>query len=103
MIEYNNILIPRRLEGRAERWKIIIQRQIQQYIKNGSIGNLNLSMAPIEKLPDNLITVEGYLDLEYSQIESLGNLKYVGHYLDLRDSPIESLGKLEHVIGNLVL
>ena len=61
MIKYNNILIPRRLEGRAERYKILIQRRIQQYIKNGSIGELDLSRSTIEKLPDNLIKVGGNL------------------------------------------
>ena len=55
----NNILIPRRIEGRAERWKMMINRQIQQYIKNGSVGDLNLVETPIEKLPDNLIKVGG--------------------------------------------
>src|ERR1019366_5863451 len=92
-----DILIPRRIEGRAERWKIIIQRQIQQYIKNGSVGNLILNNTPIEILPDNLIKVGGNLYLHKSNIRSLGNLELVGGYIYLNQSKIESLGKLKSV------
>ena len=42
-----NIFIPRRLEGRFEKY-------IQQYIKNGSKGNLDLSNMNLTKLPDIL-------------------------------------------------
>ena len=118
-----NILIPRRLEGRAERYKIIIQRQIQEYIKNGSSGNLYLYKTPIEKLPDNLIKVSGsfwlgrskiktlnnveivktHLDLQDATIESLGNLKEVGHHFSLTNTPIKSLGILEYIGGNFHL
>ena len=99
----NNILIPRRIEGRSERWKIITQRRIQEYIKNGSVGDLNLKDATIEKLPDNLIEVNGYLYLNDSKIQDLGNLKAVKHSLWLQNTPIESLGNLESVGYNLFL
>ena len=98
-----NILIPRRIEGRAERYKILIQRQIQQYIKNGCVGDLDLDGAPIEFLPDNLIKVEGRLDLEDSKIKSLGNLESVGGNVYLNYSKIRSLGKLKSVGGCLNL
>ena len=121
--QYKNLLIPRRIDGRAERWKIIIQRQIQQYIKNGSVGDLDLSNSPIEKLPDNLTKVGGYLNLSHSQIQDLGklesvgghlwlyrtkikflnNLEYVGGSLDLDHTPIKSLGNLKYVGRNLYL
>jgi hypothetical protein len=66
----------------------------------------------------NLVGVEGYLELEYSSIESLGELEFVdgylglfycqniktlgklkkvGGFLDLYDSSIESLGDLQFV------
>ena len=119
----NNILIPRRLEDRKERYKILIQRRIQQYIKNGCIGNLDLTNSSFEKLPDNLIKVGGYLglfnsqikslnnlesvggslDLDYSTIESLGKLESVGEYLDLEHTPIKSLGNLKFVGGDIWL
>src|ERR1017187_1351096 len=99
----NNILIPRRLEDRAERYKILIQRRIQQYIKNGSFGNLWLSNAPIDSLPDNLIKVEGGLILSYSKIQSLNNLESVDGSLDLWYTQTESLGNLKSVGGLLWL
>ena len=99
----NNILIPRRLEDRKERYKILIQRRIQQYIKNGCIGNLDLTNSSFEKLPDNLIKVGGYLRLSETPIKSLGNLKSVSYSLWLVDTPIESLGNLESVGGALFI
>ena len=39
----------------------IIQRQIQDYIKGGSKGNLDLDSTPITSLPDNLTKVGGWL------------------------------------------
>jgi hypothetical protein len=43
------------------------------------------------------------LYLDYSTIESLGNLTSVGNTLLLSQTPIESLGNLKWVGGNLVL
>ena len=48
-------------------------------------------------------TIGGSLDLEFTSIESLGNLTSVGGYLDLRNTPIESLGNLISVGGWLSL
>ena len=98
-----NILIPRRLEDRAERHKIITQRKIQEYIKKGSTGDLNLRNAPIEKLPDNLISIGGGLDMQDSKIKDLNNLESVGGSLDLENSLIESMGHLKTVGGYLFL
>jgi hypothetical protein len=84
----NNILIPRRSpEEREKNYLIAINKQIQEYIKNGSKGDLDLNGSPIEKLPDDLIEVKGNLDLsECKNLKSLNNLKYVKGYLDLSDS-----------------
>ena len=101
--EPKNILIPRRIEGRAERFKIITQRKIQEYIKNGCVGDLNLANTPIESLPDNLIKVGGILWLGRSKIKTLNNLEFVKDHLDLQDATIESLGNLKSVGGNLWL
>src|ERR1039457_3380308 len=97
MIKNNNILIPRRIEERKEKYKIVVQRQIQTYIKNGSVGDLNLRNAPIETLPDNLITVGGTFWLSRSQIKSLNNLESVGGSIYLWSTPIQSLGNLKSV------
>lgn len=52
--EDRNIFIPRRMEDREERYRDIILRKIQNYIKNGSKGDLDLSYTPITSLPNNL-------------------------------------------------
>src|ERR1019366_2511076 len=98
-----DILIPRRIEGRAERWKIIIQRQIQQYIKNGCVGDLYLVNTPIEILPDNLIKVGGSLTLNRSKIKSLNKLEYVEENVSLSETKLQDLGNLKHVGHSLWL
>jgi hypothetical protein len=52
----NEILIPRRSkEERQKNYRIVVQKKIQQYIKDGGKGNLDLSNSPVEKLPNNFI------------------------------------------------
>jgi len=65
-------------------------------------GDLDLRFTDIKSL-GNLQYVGGYLDLQRTGIESLGNLQYVGGYLDLRVTDIESLGNLQYVGGYLDL
>jgi ribosomal protein S20 len=87
------ILIPRRSpEERRKNFIKATQQKIQQYIKNGSKGDLDLRNTPITSLPDNLKQVGGYLDLSNTPITSLpDNLKHVGGYLDLYNTPITKL------------
>lgn len=60
-------------------------------------GNLDLSGTSIKSL-GNLEFVSGYLDLDHcEELESLGNLKYVGESLVLRNTNITTLGNLEYV------
>ena len=54
-------------------------------------------------LPNELTGVDGYLWLEYTQIENLGGLTSVGEYLDLYNTPITNLGNLTSVEGVLDL
>ena len=82
-----NIFIPRRMEDRKERYRDIVLRKIQDYIKNGSKGNLDLSYTPITSLPDNL-TVKGGLNLSYTPITSLPNNLTVGKSLFLHNTPL---------------
>ena len=57
------VLVPRRSkEEREKNFKIATLKKVQEYIKNGSKGSLNLSDTPITSLPDNL-TVRGTLYL----------------------------------------
>ena len=113
----NKILIPRRSkEERAKNWNIELQKQIQQYIKNGSKGNLNLNNTPITSLPAGLIVggslylyntqitslpadlkVEGYLDLRSTQITSLPAGLKVGGNLDLNDTPLSKKYTIEQI------
>ena len=65
-------------------------------------GNLFLQFTPIESL-GNLTSVGGALKLQFTPIESLGNLESVGGNLDLSNTPIESLGNLTSVGGYLDL
>jgi hypothetical protein len=65
-------------------------------------GDLDLQYSPIESL-GNLQFVGGYLSLQDTSIESLGNLKSVGGYLNLAYTSIESLGNLQSVGGDLYL
>jgi hypothetical protein len=65
-----------------------VKSYVDQYIKNGSKGNLIFTDMPITSLPDNLTFVGGNLYLNRSQIESLGKLNSVGENLYLRDTPL---------------
>ena len=54
-----NILTQRRSkENRQKNYLIATYKKIQEYIKNGSNGDLDLSDTPIEVLPNNLKYVE---------------------------------------------
>jgi len=102
-LKEEKILVPRHLETRDEEYKRIFYKKIQDYIKKGSKGSLNLAGVPIIKLPDNLIKVGGDLDLGNSQIQSLNNLQRIEGYLDLGGAPIQSLGNLKFIGENLYL
>lgn len=60
--KYNILKQLRSPEDRKKNFLIATQQKIQQYIKGGSKGDLDLSNTPITSLPDNLI-VGGNLDL----------------------------------------
>jgi hypothetical protein len=82
------ILVPRRSpEERAKNYQIVLQKKIQQYIKDGSKGDLNLRNTPITSLPDNL-KVGGYLYLENTKITSLPDNLSVGGSLNLGNTPL---------------
>ena len=103
LLEDENILIPRRSkEERSKNHIIALQKKIQQYIKDGSRGNLYLNNTPIQSLPDNL-SVGGNLWLTKTPIQSLPNNLSVGGSLDLRYTPIQSLPSDLSVGGSLDL
>ena len=121
----DNIFIPR--GSKEEKDKVLIRRtndKIQEYIRNGFGGDLDLRNSPIKFLPKNLTKVGGSLNLMYSQIEKLPDNLTVNGYLwldycknlqslpnglkvegplDLRYTNITSLPSDLEVGGDLVL
>ena len=101
--EDNKILVPRRsAEERQKNYAIAIQKKIQQYIKDGSQGDLYLYDTPITSLPSGL-NVGGDLYLNRTPITSLPSDLKVGGNLNLRDTKITSLPSGLEVRGNLIL
>jgi hypothetical protein len=99
----SNILIPRRpAEEREKNYGIIIQKKIQQYMKDGGKGDLELPNSPITSLPDGL-SVGGSLNLQNSKITSLPTGLSVGGELNLGNSSIISLPADLSVGGSLFL
>ena len=98
-----SILIPRRSpEERAKNYLIATNRKVQQYIKNGSVGDLDLYNTPITSLPANL-KVGGTLYLSYIKITDLPAGLKVGGWLYLSGTPITDLPADLKVGGNLNL
>ena len=101
--EAEKILIPRRSkEERAKNHTISTQQKIQQYIKDGGEGDLDLSNTPITSLPNNL-KVGGGLYLANTPITSLPDNLQVGGGLYLANTPITSLPDNLQVGGDLNL
>ena len=99
----NKILVPRRSpEEREKNYSIAIQKQIQQYIKDGSKGNLDLRNTPITSLPNNL-KVEGGLFLGGTKIAFLPDNLKVGGSLFSSDTKITFLSDGLKVGRNLYL
>jgi hypothetical protein len=91
ILRENNILIPRRSpEERKKNHQIVIQKRIQQYMKDGSKGDLDLRDLPITSLPPNL-KVGGNLNLTETPIKSLPSGLEVGKSLQLSGTEITSL------------
>jgi hypothetical protein len=87
----NKILVPRRSrEERGKNYQIALQKKIQQYMKGGGKGDLDLYGAPITSLPSGL-SVGGYFDLSNTPITSLPPNLSVGGDFNLSDTPITSL------------
>ena len=101
----DNIFIPR--GSKEEKEKVLLRRtndKIQEYIKNGFEGNLDLRYSPIKFLPKNLTKVGGSLILMYSQIEKLPDNLTVNGKLDLDSCKnLQSLPNGLKVIGELDL
>ena len=89
-------------EERSKNYNIVIQKKIQQYIKDGSQGNLDLYGTTITSLPNGLI-VGGNLNLSNTKIETLPNGLKVGGNLKLKDTLITSLPDDLEVGGSLFL
>lgn len=87
------IFIPRRVdsEDRDKRYMVSIQKQIQNYIKNGGVEDLDFSNTPIQSIPDNLKFVDGRLNLFNTKIKSLPDNLTVNGTLDIRNTKLTKL------------
>jgi len=103
ILKETQILVPRRSpEERQKNYLIATQKKIQQYIKDGSQGDLDLTNTPIQSLPNGL-KVGGDLILSNTPIQSLPKDLKVGGDLNLFNIPIKSLPDDLKVGGNLNL
>jgi hypothetical protein len=102
--ESKSVLIPRRnREERQKNYNIALQKKVQEYIKNGSVGDLDLRDTPITSLPEGL-KVGGNLYLSDTSITSLPKGLIVGNYLDLYNTRrLNSLPEGLKVRGDLNL
>ena len=92
LLESDKILIPRRnKEDREKNHIISIQRQIQNYIKNGDDYDLEFDNTPIQSIPDNLKFVGGGLNLFNTKIKSLPDNLTVDGSLDIRHTKLTKL------------
>ena len=103
LLEQEKILVPRRIEDRAKNYQITTNKEIQQYIKDGSKGDLYLDGTPITSLPDMLKYVGGDLNLYQSKIKSLPDNLKVEEHLVLANTPIEYLPDNLKVKGSILL
>jgi hypothetical protein len=101
--ESSSVLVPRRSkEERTKNHVKAIQQQIQQYIKNGSQGDLDLSNSPVTSLPQGL-KVGRHLYLDGTKITSLPRGLEVRGNLHLSKTPITTLPqdlKVENVYAD---
>jgi hypothetical protein len=101
--EQDSILVPRRSAEERQKNRIIaINKQIQNYIKNGSKGDLDLSNTPITKLPNGL-SVGGSLNLRNTPITKLPDDLSVDGNLNLFNTQITALPDGLKVRGDLGL
>jgi hypothetical protein len=79
----NKILVPlRSKEERSKNYQIATQKKVQQYMKDGGKGDLDLNSTPITSLPSGL-SVGGDLYLSGTPITSLPSGLSVGGDLNL--------------------
>ena len=107
LLKEDNPFVPRggkeRVEAYSLKRKAEIENKIQEYIKNGMEGDLDLFDTPITSLPSNLTKVGGDLILNRTEITSLNNLTKVEGDLYLFRTPITSLPDNLTVEGDLDL
>ena len=104
LLKEDNPFVPKGTpEEREKDYNRITQNKIQEYIKSGMKGDLDLSNTSITSLPSNLTKVGGDLWLFYTKITSLPDNLTVGGNLNLSDTNITSLPYNLTVGGNLNL
>ena len=81
------------IENRRKTIQQAERKQIQEYIENGSEGNLHLHQSSLLTLPSNLTTVDGSLFLEDANTTSLNDNMHITGCLFIGLSAIKKLPK----------
>jgi hypothetical protein len=107
LLKEDSPFVPRggkeRVEAYSLKRKAETENKIQQYVKDGMEGDLDLFDTLITSLPPNLTKVGGDLILNRTKITSLNNLTKVEGDLNLFRTPITSLPDNLTVDGDLDL
>ena len=104
LLKEDNPFVPKGTpEEREKDYNRITQNKIQEYIKSGMKGDLDLSNTSITSLPSNLTKVEGNLRLSHTKITSLPDNLTVEGNLNLAGTPITTLPDNLTVGGNVYL
>jgi hypothetical protein len=93
LLKEDNPFVPRgSKEEREKDFKRAIQTQIQQYVKDGMEGDLDLADISITSLPSSLTKVGGNLNLYFTPITTLpDNLTKIGGFANLNRTKITKL------------
>ena len=102
LIYEQSILIPRRVSGRADRLKALAFKTVNDYIENGSVGDLDMTFCVDGVLPDGL-TVNGDLNLQYTTITTLPDNLTVNGSIECSSTSLKSLPQGLVVTGDLWL
>ena len=88
-----NLLIPRRVEGRTEKY---IQAKIRQYIKDKNVGDFDISGLKLTTLPASLknLKIGGNFFCSYNKLTSL-----VGAPVSVGESFVCSVNNLDSLVG----
>jgi len=101
-ISLTNYKVKYSVEDKKKQQVRLAYKKVEEYIKNGSQGDLDLNGTPITQLPAGL-KVGGYLNLSSTQITQLPAGLKVGGYLNLSSTQITQLPADLKIEGSLYI